>query len=263
MVRGERASDNMMSKCHLVTHFKPLWSSRLRSITGSGAWTHDENQDGGIWYQKQIFLVFQRKHRPSETQLKKTFQQSSNDSVDFDKTASCIKNKIRTEKKCFHQLTPLSVELRTRPVSLQWYAGGPGLLRSPHLINPGINHTLPVPRGERDESGGELEIMLMSRQVSPPLWPFQKLLILLVVSGLEIITSSNPCNTAWPAEGPGQFEAWGGAGQSGGGAWDRERGSEWESARERVTNYPALSPVTEWMMSCSLQLWPLALTTLI
>lgn len=68
--------------------------------------------------------------------------------------------------------------------------------RSPPLINPGINHTPPVPRGERDESGGEFEIMLMSRQVSPPLWPFQKLLILLVVSGLEIITSSNPCNTA-------------------------------------------------------------------
>lgn len=66
----------------------------------------------------------------------------------------------------------------------------------PPLISPGINHTLPVPRGERDESGGELEIMLMSRRVSPPLWPFQKLLILLVVSGLEIITSSNPCNTA-------------------------------------------------------------------
>lgn len=68
--------------------------------------------------------------------------------------------------------------------------------RSPPLISPGINHTLPVPRGERDESGGELEIMLVSRQVSPPLWPFQKLLIFLVVSGLEIITSSNPCNTA-------------------------------------------------------------------
>lgn len=68
--------------------------------------------------------------------------------------------------------------------------------RSPSLISPGINHTLLVPRGERDGSGGELEIMLMSRQVSPPLWPFQKLLILLVVSGLEIITSSNPCNTA-------------------------------------------------------------------
>lgn len=68
--------------------------------------------------------------------------------------------------------------------------------RSPPLINPVINHNLPMPRGERDESGGELEIMLMSQQVSPPLWPFQKLLILLVVSGLEIITSSNPCNTA-------------------------------------------------------------------
>lgn len=68
--------------------------------------------------------------------------------------------------------------------------------RSPPLISPGINHSLLVPRGERDESGGELEIMLMSRQVSHPLWPFQKLLILLVVSGLEIITSSNPCNTA-------------------------------------------------------------------
>lgn len=59
-----------------------------------------------------------------------------------------------------------------------------------------INHTLLVPRGERDESGGELEIMLVSRQVKPPLWPFQKLLILLVVSGLEIMTSSEPCNTA-------------------------------------------------------------------
>lgn len=79
--------------------------------------------------------------------------------------------------------------------------------RFPPLISPGINHTLPVPRGERDESGGELEIMLMSWQVSPLLWPFQKLLILLVVSGLEIITSSNPCNTAWPAVEPGQFEA--------------------------------------------------------
>lgn len=79
--------------------------------------------------------------------------------------------------------------------------------RSPTLISPGINHTLPVPRGERDESGGELEIVLMSRQVSPPLWPFQKLLILLVVSGLEIITSSNPCNTAWPAVQTGQFKA--------------------------------------------------------
>lgn len=77
--------------------------------------------------------------------------------------------------------------------------------RSPPLISPGINHTLPVPRGERDESGGELEIMLMSRQVSPPLWLFQKLLILLVVSGLEIITSSNPCNTAWPAVQNGKF----------------------------------------------------------
>lgn len=74
---------------------------------------------------------------------------------------------------------------------MQQYAAAP-----PPLINPGINHTLPLARGERDESGGELEIMLMSRRVKPPLWPFQKLLILLVVSGLEIITSSNPCNTA-------------------------------------------------------------------
>lgn len=67
---------------------------------------------------------------------------------------------------------------------------------APSPDEPGINHSLLVPRGERDESGGELEIMLVSRQVKPPLWPFQKLLILLVVSGLEIMTSSKPCNTA-------------------------------------------------------------------
>lgn len=141
---------------------------------------------------------------------------------------------------------------------------GVGLLhctgsRSPPLINPGINHTLPVPRGEKDESGGEPEIMLMSRQVRPPLWPFQKLLILLVVSGLEIITSSNPCNTAWPAAEPGQFEA----GEAG---WWRcgERGSEWvKSGGGGVgTNYRVLSSAAGWMMSHSLHLWPLKLQTL-
>lgn len=128
--------------------------------------------------------------------------------------------------------------------------------RSPPLINPGINHTLPVPRGERDESGGELEIMLMSRRVSPPLWPFQKLLILLVVSGLEIITSSNPCNTAWPAVEPGQFEAgeagwWWGRGA-------RERGSEGEKGGvgggAQITR-PCLLLVGEWCpahFSCGL-----------
>lgn len=72
----------------------------------------------------------------------------------------------------------------------------PSSYRSTPLISSDINHTLLVPRGERDESAGEPEIMLMSRQVSSPLWLFQKLLILVVVSGLEIITSSNPCNTA-------------------------------------------------------------------
>lgn len=56
--------------------------------------------------------------------------------------------------------------------------------------------------------------MPMSRRVSSPLWPFQKLLILLVVGGLEIITSSNPCNTAWPTVEPGQFRA-GEAGEAG------------------------------------------------
>lgn len=96
-----------------------------------------------------------------------------------------------------------------------------------------------MPRGERDESGGELEIMLMSRRVSPPLWPFQKLLILLVVSGLEIITSSNPCNTAWPAVEPGQFEA-GEAGWWGkGGCGETERESKWG----RGLSHKLLGPV--------------------
>lgn len=138
--------------------------------------------------------------------------------------------------------------------------------RSPPLINPGINQTLPAPRGERDESGGETEIMLMSRQGSPPLWPFQKLLILLVVSGLEIITSSNPCNTAWPAVEPGEFEVV----EAGWRACSERKSKQegWECVclcvcLRRVTNYQALSPATRWMISCSLQLWPLRLSTLI
>lgn len=49
----ERASDNMMSKCHLVTHFKPLWSSRFQSIMGQG--TAQLNRIGGLDISSMLF----------------------------------------------------------------------------------------------------------------------------------------------------------------------------------------------------------------
>lgn len=224
----ERASDNVMSKCHLVTSFHLVWSWSLQ-LGGQGLIKQPRTK--GFNFSSTLFSPARHVEEPQPLWVSSQIL-------------------IRRHLKCYLDFNYFQSRLQT-PIKLKvnsltallWEqaCNNAPVRRSPPLINPGINHTLPVPRGERDESGGELEIMLMSRQVNPPLWPFQKLLILLVVTGLEIITSSNPCNTAWPAVGPGQFED----GEAG---WRVEVGKEWARGGrgESQITRPCLLQLDEW-----------------